>query len=292
MEKPDHIPVLLNEVVEVLNPTNGKIYVDATFGAGGYTKAILKKASCKVIGIDCDQNTEIYAENLKINFPDKFTYINDNFTKIDIILKKLNISKIDGIVFDLGVSSMQLDNKNRGFSFSKDGPLDMRMDNSLSTTAKSLINTLYEEELADLIYEFGGERKSRIIAKNIVKHRQKKKIKSTSELVEAIAIDRYNNKRHFATKTFQALRIAVNHELENIKLALNKLPSLLAPKGIICVVSFHSLEDKIVKDFFKNLTNKENFEKINKKVITPLYREIRNNPRARSSKLRALRKII
>lgn len=292
MEKPDHIPVLLDEVIDILNPTSNKIYVDATFGAGGYTKAILEKASCKVIGIDCDQNTKPYAENLKNNFPERFSYINDNFTEIDNILKKLNIPKIDGIVFDLGVSSMQLDNKDRGFSFSGDGPLDMRMDNSLSTTATNLINTLYEEELANLIYELGGERKSRIIAKNIVQFRQKEKIKTTSELVEAIGIKRYSDKLHFATKTFQALRIAVNNELENIKLVLNKLSSLLAPGGIICTVSFHSLEDKIVKDFFKTLSSEENFEKINKKVITPLYKEIRKNPRARSSKLRALRRII
>ena len=292
MEKPDHIPVLLNEVIDILNPTSNKIYIDATFGAGGYTKAILEKASCKVIGTDCDQNTKPYAENLKNDFPDRFTYINANFTEIDNILKKLNVPKIDGIVFDLGVSSMQLDNRDRGFSFSGDGPLDMRMDNSLSTTATNLINTLYEEELANLIYELGGERKSRIIANNIVKFRQKEKIKSTSELVEAIGIKRYSDKLHFATKTFQALRIAVNNELENIKLVLNKLPSLLAPGGIICTVSFHSLEDKIVKDFFKTLSSEENFEKINKKVITPLYKEIRNNPRARSSKLRALRRII
>ena len=181
MEKLDHIPVLLNEVIEVLNPTNGKTYVDATFGAGGYTKAILEKACCKVIGVDCDQSTEVYAKNFKNTFEDRFNFINKNFKEIDIILKELNISTIDGIIFDLGVSSMQLDNKERGFSFSGDGPLDMRMDNSLSTSATNLINSLYEEELANLIYELGGERKSRIIAKNIVKFRQKEKIKSTSE---------------------------------------------------------------------------------------------------------------
>jgi 16S rRNA (cytosine1402-N4)-methyltransferase len=292
MEKLDHIPVLLNEVIEVLNPTNDKIYVDATFGAGGYTKAILEKASCKVIGIDCDQSTEVYANNFKSTFEDRFNFINKNFQEIDIILNELNISKIDGIIFDLGVSSMQLDNRERGFSFSGDGPLDMRMDSSLPTSATHLINSLYEEELANLIYELGGERKSRIIAKNIVKFRQKDKIKSTSELVEAIGINRYSDKLHFATKTFQALRIAVNNELENIELALNKLPPLLAPGGIICVVSFHSSEDRIVKKFFTDLSAKENFEKINKKVITPLYKEIRNNPRARSAKLRALRKIV
>ena len=288
----DHVPVLLNEVIDILKPTNNKIYVDATFGSGGYTRAILERAECKVIGIDCDHNTKSYADVLKNTFNDRLIYINDNFKEIDLILKKLNISRIDGIIFDLGVSSMQLDNATRGFSFNKNGPLDMRMDNKLSISAEQLINTLYEDELADIIYKLGGERKSRIIAKNIVEYRQRERINSTLGLVEAIGIKRYRDNLHFATKTFQALRITVNNELENIQSALCKVPSLLESEGVICAVSFHSLEDKIVKDSFKNLSSEGSFEKINKKVITPLYREIKSNPRARSSKLRALRKIV
>ena len=291
MKNQHHTPVLLNEVIEALNPSSGKTYIDATFGAGGYSKAILDKASCNVIGIDCDQITINYAEKLKNTYQDKIIFINDNFINIDSALDNLNISKIDGIVFDLGVSSMQLDNRDRGFSFNGDAPLDMRMDNKISLTAKKLVNTLYQEELANLIYNFGGEKKSRLIAKNIINYRQKQKIESTSQLVEAIGLTRYNDKIHFATRTFQALRISVNNELENLKNTLKKLPNFLKNGGIISVVTFHSLEDKIVKDFFKTMSLQSNFERINKKVIVPKYAEIRSNPRARSAKLRSLRKI-
>ena len=291
MKHQHHTPVLLNEVIEALNPSSGKTYIDTTFGAGGYSKAILDKASCNVIGIDCDQITINYADKLKNTYQDKFTFINDNFINIDSVLNNLNISKIDGIVFDLGVSSMQLDNKDRGFSFNGDATLDMRMDNKISLTAKKLVNTLYQEELANLIYNFGGEKKSRLIAKNIINYRQKQKIESTSQLVQAIGLTKYNDKIHFATRTFQALRISVNNELENLKNTLKKLPNFLKNGGIISVVTFHSLEDKIVKDFFKTMGLQSNFERINKKVIIPKYAEIRSNPRARSAKLRSLRKI-
>ena len=291
MKNQHHTPVLLNEVIEALNPSNEKIYIDATFGAGGYSKAILDKAPCKVIGLDCDQITIDYADKLKNTYQDKFTFINDNFINIDSVLNNLNISKVDGIVFDLGVSSMQLDNKDRGFSFNGDAPLDMRMDDKISLTAKKLVNTLYQEELANLIYNFGGEKKSRLIAKNIINYRQKQKIESTAQLVEAIGLTKYTDKIHFATRTFQALRISVNNELENLENTLKKLPTFLKDGGTISVVTFHSLEDKIVKDFFKNMSLQNNFERINKKVITPKYEEIRSNPRARSAKLRSLRKI-
>jgi 16S rRNA (cytosine1402-N4)-methyltransferase len=292
----DHTPVLLQEVLGILEPKDNKIYVDATFGAGGYTKAILSKANCTVVGIDCDAHAEKYTKQIEEDYPGKFHFINDNFINIDAILKNMNIPCIDGIVFDLGVSSMQLDNKERGFSFSGDGPLDMRMDNSLDVTAAKLVNELYEEELADLIYQYGGERKSRSIAKNIVQFRQKEKILTTAKLVEAMNPNarNYKDNIHFATRTFQAIRIAVNNELENLKITLNKLPGLLMPEGTVSVVTFHSLEDKIVKDLFKEISvNHESgsFERINKKVIVPSYPEVRKNPRARSSKLRGLKRI-
>ncbi len=286
-----HIPVLLNETLDILNPKNSNLYVDATFGGGGYTKSILEKSLCNVLAVDCDQTAAIYGDKVKKNYPGRFNFINDNFKNIDVILKKRDVSIIDGIIFDLGVSSMQLDNKQRGFSFRGDGPLDMRMDSTLPITAKELINSMYEGELANLIFKFGGERKSRLIAKNIVKFRQKKNIKSTLQLVEAMGIKGYNDKIHFATRTFQALRITVNSELENLKLSLEKLPSLLAPNAIIVIITFHSLEDKIVKDFFNSCSREKKFKKINKKVIRPTYDEIKRNPRARSAKLRGLRKV-
>ena len=294
--KEAHTPVLLQEVLNMINPQDNKIYVDATFGAGGYTKAILSRANCTVIGIDCDQHTQNYATEVKQNFKDRFHFVNDNFTNIDAILKNIKIALIDGIVFDLGVSSMQLDDKDRGFSFARDAPLDMRMDNRLSATATKLVNELCEKELADLIYQYGGERKSRLIAKNIVHFRQKEKIATTSQLIEAMQIvkKKYRDNIHFATRTFQALRIAVNSELENLSVTLEKLPTLLASQGTISVVTFHSLEDKIVKGFFKKVSTEKShntFEIVNKKVITPSYTEIKTNPRSRSAKLRGLRKI-
>jgi 16S rRNA (cytosine1402-N4)-methyltransferase len=170
------------------------------------------------------------------------------------------------------------------------------MDNNLETTAVKLVNELYEKELADLIYKYGGERKSRSIAKNIIHFRQKEKILTTAQLVEAMSPNakRYQDNIHFATRTFQALRIAVNDELEKLKLTLEKLPALIEVNGVICVVTFHSLEDKIVKEFFKKIsTDSEygNFERINKKVIIPTYKEVKANPRSRSAKLRGLRRV-
>ena len=287
-----HIPVLLNEMVQMLNPKDSNTYIDATFGTGGHTKLILQKASCKVIGLDCDHNALLYSNNLKKNYQKQFTFINDNFKNIDTILKKMNILTVDGIIFDLGISSVQLDNKERGFSFLGDGPLDMRMDNTLPFNAKKLVNTMNQTELANLIYHYGGEKRSRLIAKNIIKFRENKSIESTSQLVKAMGINYYNDKIHFATRTFQALRIAVNNELENLQTSLKKIPTLLSKNAIIAVVTFHSLEDKIVKDFFNHLSESKKFKKINKRVIIPTSNEIKNNPRSRSAKLRGLQKII
>ena len=294
--KEAHIPVLLQEVLDIINPQDNGVYVDATFGAGGYAKAILSKANCNVIGIDCDQYTQSYATQIRQVFGNRFHFVNDNFVNVGTVLEKLNIQLINGIVFDLGVSSMQLEDKDRGFSFTGDAPLDMRMDNRLSITATKLVNELHEKELADLIYQYGGERKSRLIAKSIVHFRQKKKIVTTSQLIKAMqAVKRgYRDDIHFATRTFQALRIAVNNELESLSIALEKSPALLAPQGTISVVTFHSLEDKIVKEFFKKISTKEcrnTFEVVNKKVITPSYVEIKANPRSRSAKLRGLRRV-
>ena len=292
MYKFKHNPVLLDKAINSLNLKKNKIYVDATFGSGSYAQAILQKIYCKVIAIDCDQTTGIYANALKNIYKNRFTFVNKNFTEIDKILKKIHINRVNGIIFDLGISSMQIDNNFRGFSFNSYGFLDMRMDSKLFNHSAVLINSLYEKELSSLIYDLSGEKKSYIFAQNIIKIRKNKQIKSIDKLVNCAGIQQYVKKIYFITRTFQALRIAVNNELQSIKLALNKLPPLLVLNGIICIVSFHSLEDKIVKNVFKNLIIKKKFIKIEKQITSPLYKEIINNPRSRSAKLRCLYKII
>jgi len=287
-----HTPVLVKEVIEMLNPTEGRTYIDATFGAGGYSRCILEKAKCKVIGIDCDKETELYSNKLKEKYQDRFTFVKENFKNIDLVLQELKIQKVDGLVFDLGVSSMQLDNRERGFSFLGDAPLDMRMDQENIINAKILLNKFSQKELADTIYHLSGERKSRIIAENITNYRRNQEIETTEQLVSAIGIKRYNGKIHFATRTFQALRICVNNELENLKIVLDKIPNILNTGGIVTAVTFHSLEDKIVKNVFKKLSADKEFLLVNKKVITPSYNEIKLNRRSRSAKLRVIQKTL
>ena len=290
MQKTNHIPVLLKEVVTILNPKKFNLYIDATFGTGGYTKSILNKSLCNVLALDCDQNTIRYANEIKKIYFKRFNFTNKNFKDIELVLSKLNISKINGIVFDLGVSSIQLNSKNRGFSFNKNALLDMRMDIKLPLNAIHYINTMHEKELSNLIYNFGGEKKSRFIAKNIIEFR-KKNIEFVYELVDAINAKKYKDKIHFATRTFQAFRIAVNNELQNLKTILKKIPLLLSKNGIIAIVTFHSLEDKIVKYYFNKYLLKKNFKKTSKKIIIPTLSEIKRNPRAKSAKLRIIKKL-
>ena len=297
-----HTPVLLKEMLDILYPQDGKIYVDATFGAGGYSRAILNSADCKVYAIDQDEYTEIFYKKLLDDFPDKIHFYVDRFSKIKQILYSAQLEKVDGVVFDIGVSSMQLENANRGFSFSKDGPLDMRMSTSLNNiNASVFVNTASEEEMANVIYQYGGEKYSRKIARAIVDSRKKKTIKTTHELASVIRSVVSRSKNHSidpATRTFQAIRIWVNKELEELEQGIICASDLLNPGGKIIVVSFHSLEDRIVKVIFKllcnrNITLKSNseFQLINKKIIRPTLEEISSNPRARSAKLRAILKI-
>jgi len=312
--KNNHIPVMLEEVQSYI-PHDKKINViDATFGGGGYSRAILKKFDVKqLVAIDRDPISKIFAGDLNEKY-NNFSLVNGCFGNIDQLIFnhcQINKGKFDVIIFDLGLSSNQLDNRDRGFSFKYDGPLDMVMGSS-STKASDIINSYPEEQLANIIYKFGDERLSRRIAKNIVKSRKIKFIMTTKELAKLIkqsftTQQIHKSKIHPATKTFQALRIYVNDELNELSLALNKSINLLSTKGRLIIVSFQSLEDRIVKDFFNHNSGKRwrssrhypelvdegpiTFNIITKKPIRPSEREILNNPRSRSAKLRVGEKI-
>mgnify|MGYP001333561856 FL=1 len=299
----EHTPVLLNEVIRTINPQSGKLYFDATFGWGGYTKKLLDSCACQVIAIDQDPKVKSRAKEFKREYGTRFNFIESKFSEICSVLKKLNTKKVDGFMFDIGVSSMQLDNPQRGFSFNKEGPLDMRMGNS-ELTAEEFINSVSEDELADIIYNYGDERKSRKIAKLIVEHRKINPIKTTLHLADIVLKanpKKNNHKKHPATKTFQAIRIYLNDEFNELFAGLTNAEQALSEDGKICVVTFHSTEDKIVKNYFykssgmdyssyKNLPVETNDSEASlipgKKAIKPSKEEIETNIRARSAKLR------
>ena len=308
----NHVPVMLNEVLSFI-PKEKKInLIDATFGGGGYSRAILKNFNIKnLIAIDRDPISKIFYDELRKDF-DNIELFNQKFSKLDELLKNSEHlkEKYDVIIFDLGVSSNQIDNPERGFSFQQDGPLDMKMGSS-NLNAFEVINSFDEKKLADIFYEFGEEKYSRKIAKNIVISRTKKIIKNTLELSEIIkkSVPAKNNfkKIHPATKTFQALRIFINDELNELKIALEKSENLLVNNGLLIIVSFQSLEDRIVKDFFNHKSGKRwrssrhlpdladlgptTLKIITKKPLRPKDVEINNNPRSRSAKLRVAQKI-
>lgn len=292
-----HIPVMLQEVLTALKPQKGEVYVDATFGNGGYTKAILEIVDCKVIALDRDPTVKIRVNEFKNMYGDRFEFRAGQFGNFaDLVPEKIN-----GAVFDIGVSSMQLDEAERGFSFSKEGALDMRMSQD-GISAKDIVNSYDEEALADLIYQYGEERKSRQIAKRIAEYRQNKKIETTTELAEIIysVIHKKFGEIDPATRTFQALRIAVNDELGELSRGLSGAANRLQKNGRLVVVDFHSLEDRIVKNFFKEnggkrirvskyapeLVQDEHLFAEVSKVIIPTSEECEKNPRARSAKLR------
>ena len=315
----EHISVLKEEVINILNPEQGKTFIDCTFGAGGHTKALLEKGA-KVIAIDRDINNEKFAIEIKKQHNENFEFINDKFSNLEVILDKFNFNindknhnKLDGILYDIGVSSMQIDQAERGFSFQQDGVLDMRMGcNNIS--AEDLINNASEKELADIIYNYGDERFSRKIAHAICEYRIKQPIKTTLELANLIknCLPFYHDKIHPATRTFQAIRIAVNDELGELEKSI-KIASTLTPVGCkISVITFHSLEDKIVKNVFQKYSkgdiqhfNRNDPEILNsnihlssitlkvitKKPIVPNDEEIKKNIRSRSAKLRVAERI-
>jgi len=288
-----HKPVLKNEVLRILKPTSGNIYVDGTIGMGGHSLAILESSAPSgfVIGLDWDNESLQIASQRLSKFKDRIRIVQANYAEIPSVLKRLNIKKIDGILIDLGVSSLQLDKPERGFSFQSDGPLDMRMDKEKKVTAADLLKKLSKEELADIFFNYGEERQSRRIAEKLVEARNITSIITTrqlAEIVDSAVPKRFHPKRiHVATRVFQALRIAVNRELDNLVRLLDEAPTVLKKGAKICIITFHSIEDRIVKQafntkFYKNLTHKP---------LIPTDHEIKDNPRARSAKLRAATRV-
>lgn len=293
-----HIPILLNEVLEYLDLKPGQKIIDATFGTGGHSLAILEKIKPKgkILGIEIDPELFKKAEErfLKIQ---EVVLVNDSYANLAKIARENDFSGCDGILFDFGFSSWHLQSSGRGFTFLKDEILDMRFSPKLAdfVPAREIINFWPPKEIEKILKEYGEERFSKQISKAIVEARKKKPIISTFQLVEAIreAVPVWYQKRkiHFATKTFQALRIAVNHELENIEAGLKQIDRVLKTGGRAAVISFHSLEDRIVKNAFRELKKKGIAEIITKKPVRPTPEEIIQNPRSRSAKLRAMKLI-
>ncbi|MDB2683225.1 16S rRNA (cytosine(1402)-N(4))-methyltransferase RsmH [Alphaproteobacteria bacterium] len=300
-----HKPVMLKEVLEALSPKEGGIYVDGTFGAGGYSRAILDTAECTVIAIDRDQNVLAAADDLKKTYGDRFVFIRGAFGDVESLLQGAGFEKIDGFVLDIGVSSMQIDQAGRGFSFRFDAPLDMRMDQAQDLSAADIVNKTDEEGLANLIYKYGEERKSRRIAHKIVEVRKDSPIETTgalADIVRSVIPKSPKDKSDPATKTFQALRIAVNDELGELERALESSKGILSSGGRLVVVSFHSLEDRIVKEFLVEVSGSSAkgsrhlpetiaapaiFRLGNKRAVKPSELETSENPRARSARLRS-----
>jgi 16S rRNA (cytosine1402-N4)-methyltransferase len=307
MNDSPHLPVLYKEIIHALQPKQGGRYVDGTLGAGGHARGILEACAPdgQLLGLDVDPQALAIARKTLAPYEDRIHLAQASYTTLTAQLQQLGWDEVDGIVLDLGASSMQFDTAERGFSFMQDAPLDMRFGPHATQTAADIVNSYPERELADLIYEYGEERNSRKIARAIVK---KRPLHTTRELVAAIEAvsPRRGEKVHPATRTFQALRIAVNEELSSIKEVLPQAVAGLRSGGRLAVISFHSLEDRIVKDFFreqsKDLINppyeliyeterKAIIKEVNRKPITASDEEIKENPRARSAKLRIAEKI-
>jgi len=295
-----HKSVLLKEVIEGLNLSDSDIVIDGTFGGGGHTKEILTQYNnVKVIAIDRDIGAWDRAKDNLQGLEDRISFHNLNFKDLDKALEKEGIDKVDAILLDLGLSSDQLDMSKRGFSFLRDEDLLMTMKESPDgddVTAREIVNTWSEESIADIIYGYGEETFARVIARNIVLARKEKEINTTFDLVKIIesSVNKsYRNKKtHCATKTFQALRIATNDELQSIEQALDKSLKVLKKGGRLAVISFHSLEDRIVKNFYKDKLQNKEVILINKKPIIPSEKELKENKRSRSAKLRILKKIL
>lgn len=286
-----HISVLLSETINALNVQAGQKYIDATLGGGGHTAEILKKGG-KVMGIDADQDAIDYVTK-ELGLDKKGLVIaKGNFKDIDTLARKNGFEKVAGIIFDLGISSHHVDDAARGFSFMKEGPLDMRMDQDLGVRAADLVNVLHKGQLYDLFTRFGEERFAKVIANSIVNARREKPITTTTELSQIInrVVPRGAKEINPATRIFQALRIAVNDELTSIEEALPKAVDLLEANGRLAVISFHSLEDRIVKNAFLTFAEKGIGNILTKKPIIPTEEEQERNKRSRSAKLRIFEK--
>jgi 16S rRNA (cytosine1402-N4)-methyltransferase len=304
-----HVPVLRDEAVAMLQPRDGGIYLDGTFGGGGYARAILDSCACRLIAIDRDPAAVARAQELAQSYPDRFEICEGRISNLSTLTAARGVTALDGAVFDLGVSSYQIDDPARGFSFRHDGPLDMQMGSS-GNNAAQIVNLCPESELADILYEYGDEKASRKIAKAIIERRKVQKFETTSDLAGVIRSVVRPDKSGIdpATRSFQALRIAVNEELSDIEAALTQAADMLSPGGRLVVVSFHSLEDRIVKNFFSTAAGRmpaasrhdpagharpqaPRFALVTRKAVGPGDAELRANPRARSAKLRAMERL-
>jgi 16S rRNA (cytosine1402-N4)-methyltransferase len=294
-----HIPAMLHEVVDHLALMPGQLIVDATLGTGGHSLEILKRITPggKLIGIDRDEDSLNICRQRLSDFNGSFELVHANFVDLDQVLGKLGIDKIDGIIFDLGISTFQLKNAQRGFSFQEEGPLDMRLDKDSYISAYDLVNNLNESEISDMLWSFGQERWHNRIAHLMIQERKLAPITTTRQLADLVvkAIPHRYRRSHYrihpATRTFQAVRIAVNRELEIIESAIKKAVAILKTQARICVISFHSLEDRAVKLTFRQLKAEGLINIITPKPLTPLFSEIEANPSSRSSKFRVAERI-
>lgn len=309
MAQPAHVPVMVGEVIALLSPRVGACYVDATFGAGGYAQAILDAAPCRVFGIDRDPAVVARAAALCRDAGNRLQVLQGCFGDMEQVLAEVGVTRVDGVAFDLGMSSMQLDGAERGFSFRADGPLDMRMNPKAGVSAAALVNTLPEDVLADIIYAFGEERAARRIARLIVRARTQAPIERTQQLADLVRkVVRKDAKGiDGATRTFQALRIYVNDEMGELDRGLRSAERLLAVGGRLCIVSYHSLEDRKVKAFLRGRSGSlprasrhapgsptsgetrpaASFRLLHRGAVRPTAAEVEANPRARSARLRA-----
>jgi 16S rRNA (cytosine1402-N4)-methyltransferase len=305
-----HEPVMLKEVIDSLIVSKTGVYVDGTVGGAGHSYAILKQTDAFLVGIDFDEQALQFAESRLAEFGSRKVLIKGNFADLSKVLEELNIKKVDGVLLDLGVSSHQLNEAQRGFSFNQQARLDMRMDSSLKLNAYDIVNSFAQNELENIIKFYGEEKMASRIARTISKKRQLSPIETTTELAAIVAscmpAKLKWQKIHPATRTFQAIRIAVNNELDNIKPAINAAVEALKPGGRLCVISFHSLEDRIVKNEFRALSGicvcpkdipfcvcqrEAKLKNITRKALMPAAEEIEANPRARSAKLRVARRV-
>lgn len=291
---PIHIPVLQDEVLEWLQPVPDGLYVDGTLGLGGHALAVLERSlpTGRLIGFEWDEDAAGRAAERLIRYSDRFQIVRASYADLVAELAKLEVRGIDGLVADLGVSSLQLDQADRGFSFRAESVLDMRMDRRKPLTAASLVARLSEEQLADIFYHYGEERQARRIARFLVQARQEQAVDTTARLAaivaEAVPRKYHPQKVHVATKVFQALRIAVNGELDNLTKLLATAPDVLKKGARMCIITFHSLEDRIVKQAFQQNAA---YRVLCKRPITPSSEETGRNPRARSAKLRVAERI-